>query len=360
VGTGDVTLVPSPGDEAISITAIPARELPDITANADWRASSVTLYPARLRQLERTSRWTVSFLVASRRSIAIGALPLLRFKGESFGSTLFDPAAIAPGLFDTQDMGADRYLLIGGGFDLVAGAATVAGLTRAEAQQVTSALVDAAFATAADEALTGAALYVRESDLPEFLGVNRGRMSQVVGEFSSLHLAPSDMCGYLHSLNHGRRSTVRRDLARIADMSLTSTEVPPSEVIDEASELIAAVKKRHQVPDHPALIRLRLGHWSRSPVGTPVAFAVRDSDGRLISVSFGCHYDSVLEMHEIGLADDTAGRHLAYVEVLMYGPLRFALRNVCREMHLGLGSTTPKILRGAVASNVWAVATSTS
>jgi hypothetical protein len=379
--------VPSSGIWAgIAIEEVPAAGLTDAAACGPWRSASVALEPARLR-LAGSGRWGVSFLVARMDAAVVAVLPLFRHRGASFASAVFDPASVAPGLFGDRPANADRYLFIGGGPELVAGAATAAGLARPVADRITAALAGAAFATAARRELTGVSLYVRDSELGAFAGPETGleggpetgpqgpRGVAAVGEFTALHLPEGGMDGYLASLNHGRRSVVRRDLARIAQAGLTAAEAPPADLIEEAAELVTAVKARHGQPGHPMLTSLRLTEWSRAPGGVPVAFGVRDRAGRLIAASFGTHRTEdthctedtrrtedthctetgVLELYEVGLADDPAVRQLAYVEVLVYAPLRFAFLTGCRRIDLGLGSTTPKKLRGAKSSPVWAV-----
>ena len=399
--------MPSSGIWAgIAIEEVPATGLTDAAACGPWRSASVALEPARLR-LAGSGRWGVSFLVARMDAAVVAVLPLFRHRGASFASAVFDPASVAPGLFGDRPANADRYLFIGGGPELVAGAATAAGLARPVADRITAALADAAFATAARRELTGVSLYVRDSELGAFAGPETGleggqetgpqgpRGLAAVGEFTALHLPEGGMDGYLASLNHGRRSVVRRDLARIAQAGLTAAEAPPADLIEEAAELVTAVKARHGQPGHPMLTSLRLTEWSRAPGGVPVAFGVRDRAGRLIAASFGTHRtetasfgtrrtedtqrtetagnsetashseatshseaagsSGVLELYEVGLADDPAVRQLAYVEVLVYAPLRFAFLTGCRRIDLGLGSTTPKKLRGATSSPVWAV-----
>jgi len=258
-------------------------------------------------------------------------------------------------MFPGTQVSPDQYLFIGGAADLVSGVAILAGLGQIDAEETRSALVDAAFDIAVHDSLVGVALYVRDSELPAFIGRDGQRDHEAVSEFSSIHITGGEMAAYLGSLNHGRRSVVLRDLRRISEAGLLAAEVPPGEIIDEASPLIVAVKKRHETMDHPMLTQLRLIGWSRAAVGVPVAFSVRDVGGRLIAVSFGCHQPPSLEMYEVGLADDPPDRHLAYTEVLVYAPLRYALRESCTQIDLGLGSTTPKRLRGAQVSTVWTV-----
>jgi acyl carrier protein len=341
--------------ETITITELAARELPDALADADWDVAPA-IAPARIRAPRGMSRWTASFLVASLGSTVTGLLPVLRHTGAEFGSTVLDPALAAPRIFGSAaEIRADRYLLIGGGTDLVAGVATAKGLAPSTAESIAMVLVDEAFAAAGEQGLTGAALYIRDGDLPLFLGAARNREVERIGVSTSLYLPPGGMESYLRSLSRDRRSSVRRDFRRIEELGLSARELPASSLIDEAAELIAAVKRRHKVADHPLLIRQRLDDWARAPGGECVAFSVRDPTGGLVGASFACRYPSVLELYEVGLADDVPHRHLAYLEALIYAPIRFALRTNCREIDLGLGSTAPKTFRGGTASAVWAV-----
>jgi hypothetical protein len=340
---------------SIRFEHVRAQDLPDDVACRPWRSASVALEPLRLRSPDVGGRWSISFAVAWNKTRPIGIVPLCQYHGKAFASPIYDPAAIAPRMFSDAQVTADQYLFIGGAADLVSGVAVLADLSRTDAEETRSALVDAAFHIAAHDNLVGVALYVRDAELPAFIGRGDQRDHEAVSEFSSIHVTGSEMAAYLGSLSHGKRSVVRRDLQRISEAGLLAAEVPLAEVIDEASHLIVAVKNRHATMDHPLLTQLRLTEWSRSSVGVPVAFSVRNDSGRLIAVSFGCHRSPSLEMYEVGLADDPVDRHLAYTEVLVYAPIRYALRESCTQLDLGLGSTTPKRLRGAHVSTVWAV-----
>jgi hypothetical protein len=127
------------------------------------------------------------------------------------------------------------------------------------------------------------------------------------------------------------------------------------DVVDEAVPLVLGIKHRHGVPDHPDLVRYRLEDWATDPAGERVAFVLRDSSGTMLGVTFGCRRSSVLELYEVGLVEESDVRHLVYAEILVYAPLRSAAVNECNQIILGLGSTTPKKLRGAAITNVWAV-----
>jgi hypothetical protein len=259
---------------------------------------------------------------------------------------------VAPALFAGSDRRADAYQLIGAGSDLVAGAVVRPGVSDGERGVLVRTLADAAFAEARRLGLTGAALYLRNEQIDHF-GVGRSRAR--VDELARLDVVDGGDEAYLASLDAGRRSVVVRDWRKLGEHGLRSETVPAAAVVDEAAPLVVNVKRRHGVLDHPRLAAMRLRRWADEPFGERLAFVVRGGAGELLAVCFGCRHGRVLEMLEIGLVDESALRHLAYVEAMVYGPRRYAAQSGCRELHLGLGSAHPKCLRGARMAPVWAV-----
>jgi hypothetical protein len=270
---------------------------------------------------------------------------------KSFPTSMFDPEVVAPGLFRAAGRRADSYLLIGGATDLAASGTVIAGLDTVTTQRVLATLADGAFGHAATHGLTGAALYVREEQRAAFAG--GGRRAEHVGDFATMSVEGSD--NYLAGLGQSRRSVVRRDWRVLDSVCWQRREVPAHSVLLEAAPLVVAVNRRHGIPDHDRLAHMRLLAWANERLGVRIAFDVRD-ETRLLAVAFGCHFDNVLEMYEVGIAEVDARRHLAYVEAVIYAPLRYAARTDCTTIHLGLGSSRPKRLRGARISPVWAVA----
>ncbi|MER6738279.1 GNAT family N-acetyltransferase [Streptomyces puniciscabiei] len=332
----------------ISTTVWPQTELGTLSRES-WHVPSSALDPARLAVAD--ARWHSSFVVAEMNGRPVGVLPLNRCRSAAFPAPIYDPAHIAPQLFEVRR--ADSHLLIGGSTELVSGYVTRTALDESARRQVGRALVTAAFRHAESHDLTPAVLYVRDEQLAEFRepGNQDDRPAVKLDDFAELPVSGD----YLSSLNHGRRSVVRRDWNRLDASGLRAEEVNAFDVIDETAELVAAVKQRHDVPEHPRLAAMRLRRWAKEPLGRRLAFVVRDSDGGILAATYGCHYGHVLELYEIGLAE-SADRHLAYTESMIYGPLRYAEREGCSSIHLGLGASRPKDLRGAMFSPVWAVA----
>jgi hypothetical protein len=314
-----------------------------------WSFASTALAPSRLGRIAADARWRSWLAGAFLDDELVGLLPMYQSKRTSFSTSMYDPAAVAPQVFAPRQ--ADEWMLIGGSTELVSGVTVHAALAAERARQVGRALVDAAFEHAGASGLVGAALHVRDHEVDVF---DAGRSRHVVGQFATLSVA-ADADAYLSALDHGRRSVVRRDWRALDERGLRAAQVAAAGLVDEAVELVANVKRRHGVPDHPELIRLRLQDWAAETAGERVAFAVRDG-GTLLAASFACNHGRRLEMYEIGLAEQSADRHLAYVEALVYAPLRHAAAIGCTELLLGLDSTKPKTLRGAVCAPVWAVA----
>lgn len=337
---------------SIAIAVLTSNDVPALAADVEWDIAAAALAPTRLLAGAADQRWITSFVVAMRDGVAVGLLQVRQWRGKDFTTTIHDPVAVAPTLFRSSARGANSYLLIGG-TELIAGVVVRTKVPTAEAACIVRALADAAFEEARSRDLIGAALYVRDGQITQF-GV--GRATAQVDEFASLAIVgAADDDAYLTHLNSSRRSVVVRDWRQLAANSLRCEEVAAAEVADEAAPLVVNVKQRHGLFDHHRLAAMRLRQWTTEPLGERVAFVVRDRTGLLLAVCFGCRYGDVLEMYEIGLQESSPLRHLAYVEAMVYGPRRYAVRVGCRQLLLGLGASRPKDLRGAHLVPVWAV-----
>jgi hypothetical protein len=343
------------GCESVSTSIIAADELAREACDDDWQACSVALLPDSLRWAARDRRWTSTFAVARLGSQPVGLLPMYRRKGPAFPARFLNPAEVAPEIFP-GGVTANQYVLIGGMAEMVSGSAISCLLPADMTGTVKRNLVDEAYRWTAAHDFVGAALYVRQHELTAYVGdFGLGRCCQAVDEFSVLKLPGGGWEGYLASLDHKRRSVVKRDMKQLHQLDLVMRVSEATKVIEEAAPLVWNIKNRHGIPDHIVLVEDRLGDWAANPVGERVAFTVHDSAGQLLAVSFGCLYRNVLEMCEIGLLNDSTIRQLVYAEVLLYAPIRMASAAGGTEISLGLGSVIPKKLRGATVSKVWAV-----
>jgi hypothetical protein len=330
-----------------------AAEVSELVRKAQWSPVSAALAPADLLGGPARTQWDITVVVAEQNGEPVGVLPLWRSRRARFAGSMFEPAKVAPALFSPDDSDATSYLFVGGAKDLTAGYTLASGLSVAEREAVAAALVGCAFREARTRGLTAAALYVRQEQVAAF-EAHAGSRAVVIEQYAEMVISGGDLDACTAALSHSRRSVIRRDLRALETFGIRGSSNAAAEVIDEAAPLITKVKERHGISEHPRLVAMRLHAWAGASLGRRLAFVVRAPDGTCLAVSFGCHHGASLEMYEIGLADSD-NRHLAYVEALIYAPLRFAAANGCRILQLGLGSSRPKMLRGASTMPVWAV-----
>ena len=325
-------------------------------ADEQWTISANALNPEALTTAARDARWRVRFVVAETAGTLVGYMPVFQAKGEDFPTDSCDPAIVAPGVAGKHPRPASDFLLIGGHTELVAGGVVRAGCPEEEQAEVIARLAEAAFALARDEGKIGMALYVRDAQLESFLRyAPRDRVASKIAEDFSLAVPDDGMDAYVSGLKRKTRARVRNELHEVEERSLSTRTHSVAEILDEALPLILSVKQRHGIVDHPRLVRMRLQSWWQAASWT-AAFCVSDPSGELIAVSLAVVCGPALEIYEVGLSDSSDLRHLAYVEALLYAPMRWAAENDVSRLVLGLDSPTPKRLRGAVPSAVWAVA----
>ncbi len=339
--------------DAVRVSVAEPADVPGALWEAGWSGHLIALHPRRVRETLGAPGWRHSLVLATCDGTVAGVMPVSRPVGTEFPAAVFDPRVRVPDLPARRS--ARDYLLIGGHFDLASGCAVRSGLPDRQARRVRRAVARAAFALARRDGLAGVALYVPDAEGAEWedgLGAYTRHQS---AEFASIDLAEPTRAAYLAALRHSRRSVVIRDERELDRLGLRARAVAPGDVLEQAVPLVAAVKEKHGAAEHPRLVEYRLDRWSQGGAGTAVAFALHDQAGVLLAVSFGrCHGDTV-EMYEIGLQPDGPSRRLAYAEVLVYAPLRFAFDHGCTRLRLGCDSTHPKQLRGAKISPMWAI-----
>jgi hypothetical protein len=330
----------------------------DELADVDWSHVASSLAPLRMIAAGGDSRWTVRYAVArDTRGLVQGIVPLFRSRVARPPYTEYDPHVIAPGLCGSLSPDARDWLLIGGRSDLAAGAAVRAALSPPQARRMRRELVREAVSAARTEGLTAVAMYVHGDEIDPFVELLGASATAMVEQACVLPVSVADPAEYPSgSPRRTRRikQDLARDLRRIADAGLHSQPCPASDAVLAAAPLICAVKARHAIPDHPRLVQLRLNAWAAARADTSLAFQVRDTAGELVAVSFFYDDGRVLEGYEIGLADTHEHRHHAYLEAMIYAPFRYAQRRGLASIELGLGSTAPKVNRGATLRPVWA------
>jgi hypothetical protein len=252
---------------------------------------------------------------------------------------------------------AREWALIGGGTGFASGCLIRANVGSDIAETVRRRLVLAAFTAARDEGLFPVSLYVRNCEIDAFRTESTGP-PLLISQSADLHITADSYEAHIAAEKRPARQTLRRDRRDAQAMGLELREVPPAEVIGLASPMICSNKQKHGILDHPRLAAYRLQQWLAATEGPCVAFLAAIGDGAPIAITFASVDRSakLLEVYELGLSGEESSRHAAYVQAMIHGPIKYAIRAQLRRIELGLEAAVPKRARGAHLAPVWVVA----
>jgi hypothetical protein len=324
------------------------RELPRAEVAALRSSCGAYLSLPRLESLDRDPRWTSRHVAVSRDGAVVALLPCYAPSKDAW----FNPAYDLRRLASEMDVGAEAdWLYVGGRADLACGLLRHPSLGAAAERAVAGVAGEAV----AEDGRGLCALYANETERPLLeTALGPGCAVWQVATGSRLAVAAD----YLQALKHSHRSVVARDWRRRDALGLRAEPVEWDEVLDEACELIADVSRAHGVPDEPRLVRMRLEVWRRLDGIERFAFAVL-AGRSLLAVSLGWVAGDLVQVHDVGLVprgERPAERHLAYVEAMIYAPLRLAAERGCTTVTLGAAATETKRLRGASLAPLVALA----
>lgn len=302
---------------------------------------------SRLRVLEGDARWLTSYAVVNAgdtHMVVPMYAPIAPLRDPRY-----QPESLLPERLRCND---DQWLFIGGRADLVTSILRCGSLSSVDVAEIATALRHHIAAVAARSQRRPISFYARGSDLTLLEAVLMPSHRRTVATYCEIAV-PASLEDYVRQLRSRHRNLVRRDWRKLAELGLRSETVEWDAVIEVAAPLIAALSAQHGLPDHRRLVEHRLEMWLAFNELAPIAFAVRADDDELVAVSFGWMFGSRLQMYEVGLTTRaTVGRHEAYVEAIIYSPLRFATEHECQVLELGLEAVRPKTLRGAVTQDV--------
>jgi hypothetical protein len=290
---------------------------------------------ARLAQVESDRRWRARYIVVRSRHELVAVLPVHCSELDRFPDQNYDPARA----FGDGPSSPREWLLVGGLRDLVAGLLVAPGEV---AVRASAAAVASAARLAASEGRRPAIPYlVRDGGHLDVTSRTLVLKEVVTAQACGLSLRPS----YPDQLTGRYRSVVRRDLALIRENGLQAEAVLVKNVIDRLAPLIAARNAKYGSPDHALLVRMRLTEWCEVSDVLPVAFQV--DCPQLYGASVAFESQGRLYVYEIGVDGDAGkARHAAYVELLLYAPIRYGNNRGLASIDLGLGAVTAKKLRG--------------
>jgi hypothetical protein len=308
-----------------------------------------------VRERTRDSRWSVGLLLCLRGRFVHAALTTLRSNTKTLpDANLRRELEDGNPRLEVED--ARDVMFLGGLAHLRGGFSFRPGSSDMDMSTMSSMLLASAWQDST--AVTVAALYVPEAQVqlveqarPGF-GQRREAPAVAVLPIAS-HLSSVD--DFLGSLRRSARVNWLRDQRRFraAGIHGTSTKMTPG-LVEEAAPLVAAVKIRNGIFDHPRLTQLRLTAWVKDADPDSVwAWTCRDNGGHLVGVSFGILRDGFIRMVEIGLTESSPYRADLYLELEFHAPLRTSIDDGLAGIDLGSGHLAPKLHRGAVLRRQW-------
>jgi hypothetical protein len=333
-----------------SVAALPR----DLDAELETAAGAF-LSLARLAELEGDSRYGTSYLVARDRQGVVALLPVYAPRVPRPSDPAYDLAARAK-RSELATATADQLLLVGGRADLACGVPRRTSASPDETAAAVELLGHAARGLARESGRRPVAAYARGADA-ELLRRVVGEDARVpLGSHAHLPVGQPGERFYLDRLKSSHRSVVRRDWQAREAHGLVARMASWEEALEFATPMIGNVLASHGLPDEARLVRFRLERWLAHEALQHVAFRVDGPDGVPRAVSFGWVWRAWLQLYEVGLAPvGDPRRHPAYVEALIYAPLRYAARRGCSVVTLGMASEETKRLRGAVLEPVHAL-----
>lgn len=286
---------------------------------------------------------TASFALIHDRDELVAATPLYVVKRES--NRRYDPRRL---LHDTHRL---PTLLVGSRRGYAGQLAVTTDERRASALAALAEVVDS---FARDH--TGGVswwTHLRERDVVTLRGAGDTIGPWLVAAEAAIPLPGSTMDDYLDSLPRKRRATVRTDRRRFREAGLTTRSRSLHEAWRDLAPLVGAHQRQHGHDQGDSelgdLMRRQaeaagsqgIVHEALAPA--PVAAALSFASRRHVTArAFG----SVL----------TDRRSGEYFELAYYQPMEHAYDHGLRELHLGVGTLAPKILRGARVQLRWTVA----
>lgn len=338
-GGGPATRIEPSIDRLPDVPGTPLSGLAGVYASRGWLAA-----------MERLTPGGAHYVVAAEGGRVLGVLPVY----------LLDPAAaghyhprLAFGLPDEVD---GPIAVLGGRAGYTSGwmldgepaawSAVVAALLASAAELARGLgadLISAQYLTAPDAALLARTGLVRPGEVIAHSAL------------AAIELPGAGFGHYVASLSAGRRSMVRRDLARFAASGLRLGACRLSEALDYAPRLLASVAAKHGgTPDVDRMRGALLEQVAELDEISTVVFAA-PPDGEPVAYSLSYAYGDTLFVRLAGLDHARAEAAAAYFITTYYEPIRLAYRLGLPRVQIGIASYRPKVLRGAALSPLYGV-----
>lgn len=159
---------------------------------------------------------------------------------------------------------------------------------------------------------------------------------------------------YLASLSSSRRGDVRRDLRAFEASGLQLEEKRLSDCYEQCGELLAATQRKHGLTVSADDMSAWLEKLCRTSADSGQVYLCRSSE-QVIGFSLSYTFGETIYLRAVGFDYVRAPHSAEYFELLFYKPIRNAYAQGANALHLGAGSYSAKVRRGALVRPMWAV-----
>ena len=208
---------------------------------------------------------------------------------------------------------------------------------------------------AAVRAEDAALLYLTTSAAAALMRVDSGLRPLLLSADTSIPVPAGGFAAYLGGLGSRRAYTVRKELRIFHEAGYETAVVSLGDVWHEAGPLVANVQQRYGHDESAEECRRSLQAQAEALGRHSVVFTARRG-GTLVALSLCYVWRDTLHARLVGFDYDALCGAREYFTLLFYEPLRWAAENGLRHLHLGRESYLAKLLRGARARPLWAVA----
>ncbi|MGE5292255.1 MAG: GNAT family N-acetyltransferase [Micromonosporaceae bacterium] len=301
-----------------------------------------------LAAVERDSTAKSRYVLASLAGRLVGALPIYQVGFEGNPSYQAERLQALLGR-------KGSYLIVGARRCYRSNVMLAPQLPTAVQDQVTDALLRAALEAAAQDGMSGVALFYLPTPALERIG----RVVPVTASFDSAETimdgVGDGIDAYLSGLSSKRRSKIRREM-RIFDATGWHTEVTRlADCLSEVASLVSKVEQRHGRPTPDILLRRVFRQQAEAADHRAVVFTCRDGAGDMVACAVNYVWRDTLYSRAVGLDYDRVNGSFAYFNLLIFKAIEYAAQHGLDRLHLGLASSA-KVERGAVVSPLWTAA----
>lgn len=328
-------------------TAETLREVPRSAWDSLSGTDSLYLSHGWLSHVEQEEGADTGYLLASGPDGLLGALPTYAVETET-NEDYWHAAALG-------GAGHGCYLVAGTRRAYVNNFLLSPELAGAQGDDVVDALLRRAERQAAELDRDGVALlYLSTAAVQRLWRIRDDVRPLLLDIETELALAGDQFDDYLAAVGPRRSYSVRKEIRLFAAAGYENAVEKLSQCWHEAGPLVSQVQRKYGHPDTAETCRAALRGLAEAFDPQSVVFSARRG-GRLVGCAVYFAWRGTLHGRTVGFAYDELKDLGEYFNLYIYEPVRHAYRHQYSRLHLGRGSNTAKLRRGAHPRALWAV-----